>query len=152
MRSVRIVCFVMFGISLFAPTARIKSQTTIPLNSQATYLLTYSDPDAWDAPPIDLSLLGLKAGDTITLQVTGDFCYTIYAPGGCAVNEFAPNPTAAVFSSTGTLYSADLLNRVPGAIASGGPRLTLELPIPDRCQRIFLRIFRLAAAALHRQR
>jgi hypothetical protein len=68
-------------------------------------------------------LLGLKAGDTIRLQVSGDFCYTIYAPGGCAANEIAPYQAASVFSSNATLFSADQLNRVPGAIASDGPSI-----------------------------
>ncbi len=128
MRSVRTASFVLFAFALCAPSARIIAQaTTIPLNSQATYLLTYADPEAWDAPPIDLSRLGLNPGDTITLQLTGDFCYTPYTPGGCAGNEFGPGQTAAVFSSTNTLLSADQLNRVPGAVASNGPPVNTEV-------------------------
>ena len=121
MRSVRITCLALLGV-LLAPSARIHAQTTIPLNSQATYLLTFSDPDALSAPPIDLSLLGLHAGDMITLQVTGDFSYCRYCPD--LVNEIAPYQAAGVFSSTAELRSADQLNRVPGAIASDGLPIT----------------------------
>src|SRR6516225_5932475 len=121
MRSVRITCLALLGV-LLAPSARIHAQTTIPINSQATYLLTFSDPDALNAPPIDLSLLGLRAGDMITLQVTGDFSYCRYCPD--LINEIAPYQAAGVFSSTAELRSADQLNRVPGAIASDGLPIT----------------------------
>lgn len=118
MRTVRIRCVALLGLVLLAASARIHAQTTIPLNSQATYLLTFADVDALDAPPIDLSLLGLHAGDTITLQVTGDLSYCRYCQG---FPEVAPYAVAGVFSSTAELDSADQLNRVPGAITSDGP-------------------------------
>jgi hypothetical protein len=123
MRSVRIICLVLWVIVLLTASATIHAQTTIPLNSQATYLLTFSDPDAVYAPPIDLSLLGLHPGDMITLQVTGDFSYCRYCPNSL-MTEIPPFDAAGVFSSTPELDSADLLNRVPGAIASGGPPIT----------------------------
>jgi len=54
-RSARIICLVLLRIVLLEPSTRIHAQTTIRLNSQATYLLTYSDPDAVYGAPIDLS-------------------------------------------------------------------------------------------------
>lgn len=121
MRSARILSLVLSGV-LLALCARTQAQITVPLNSQATYLLTFSDPDALAAPPIDISLLGLHAGDMITLQVTGDFSYCTYCPD--LKNEIAPYQAAGVFSSTAELRSADQLNRLPGAIASDGPPFT----------------------------
>jgi hypothetical protein len=118
MKSVSIMCSVLLGIVLLAASAKIHAQTTIPLNSQATYLLTFSDPNAADAPPIDLSLLGMHAGDTITLQVTGDLFYCRYCSDAI---EIPPYQAAGVFSSTPGLLSRDQLNRVPGAVASNGP-------------------------------
>lgn len=121
MRSVRITCLLLLGIVVLAASGRMEAQTTIPLNSQATYLLTFSDPNALDAPPIDLSLLGLHAGDMITLQVTGDLSYCRFVFCSPLNNEIPPFQAAGVFSSTATLLSRDQLNRVPGAIASNGP-------------------------------
>jgi hypothetical protein len=120
MRSASSICLALLGLVLFVPS-RIHAQTTIPLNSQATYLLTYSDPNALGAPPINLSLLGLHAGDMITLQVTGDLAYCRFVSCAPLNNEIPPFQAAGVFSSTTELDSADLLNRVPGAIASNGP-------------------------------
>lgn len=119
MRSARFICLALLGFVFFSASGSMHAQTTIPLNSQATYLLTFADPNALDAPPIDLSLLGLHAGDMITLQVTGDLSYCRYCPD--LINEIAPYQAAGVFSSTTTLLSSDQLNRVPGAIASNGP-------------------------------
>jgi hypothetical protein len=121
MRSARIPSLVLSGV-LLALSAKTQAQITVPLVSQATYLLTFSDPDALAPPPIDLSLLGLHAGDMITLQVTGDFSYCTYCPH--LKNDIAPYQAAGVFSSTSELRSADQLNRVPGAIASDGPPIT----------------------------
>lgn len=121
MKPIRIVWSALLGIVLLRASPRICAQITIPLNSQATYLLTFADPNALNAPPIDLSLLGLHAGDAITLQVTGDLAYCRFVFCQGLQNEIPPYQAAGVFSSTSTLLSADQLNRVPGAIASNGP-------------------------------
>lgn len=63
MNCVRIIFSALLGILLLATAKGIHAQTASPLNSQATYLLTSADVDTLDAPPIDLSLLGLHAGD-----------------------------------------------------------------------------------------
>ena len=121
MRSAGIPSLVLSGV-LLALCARTQAQITVPLNSQATYLRTFSDPDALAAPPTDISPLGLHAGNMIILLVTGEFSYCTYCPD--LKNEIAPYQAAGVFSSTAELRSADQLNRVPEAIASDSPPIT----------------------------
>lgn len=85
----------------------------IAIDPRATYLTTKYDPFALNAAAVDLSALGLEAGDLISLQRLGDFNYFPLGLG--------PEGTslAAVFSSTSTLLAADQSHRVVGAIDAG---------------------------------
>ncbi len=98
---------------------------TISINPQATYLLTNLDPSAIDAPAIDLAALGLNAGDQVSLEALGDFCFTIFNPLGCAATEVS-RAMIGVFSATNTLLASSVLNRVQGAIAAGTPVVTFS--------------------------
>jgi hypothetical protein len=99
------------------------AEVTIPIDPKATYLLTNQDPQAVDSLAIDLAELGLRAGDHVSLQSQGSFCFSV---ANCAngISVVAP-PMIAVFSSSDTLLASNLLHRVPGAIAAGTPVTSL---------------------------
>ena len=90
------------------------SATFVPLNTTSTCLRTYNDnPTPPPALAVDLSGLGLHAGDRLLLQVVGDMDH---GPGG-DVFTF----TLGVFSSGNTLPGNDLRYRVPGALTTDAP-------------------------------
>jgi hypothetical protein len=63
---------------------------------------------------INLVDLGVQAGDTLTLNPTGDICF--YANPGCTLY---PPDLAGVFSTSNVLLDPSFENRLPGAIAPG---------------------------------
>jgi len=71
----------LLAVAAFAPFS-FASSTTIPIDVQATYLITNQDPNAKPATPITLSSLGIKEGDKIQLQSVGtlSFCITSDCP------------------------------------------------------------------------
>jgi hypothetical protein len=94
-----------------------KADTIVVVNVAATYLGTSADPDAQNTIPVSLSSLGLEPGDEISMQAFGDFCY--YEPN-CFKFIVPPSPILGLFSTSSTLLSSSLLNRVPGAIGGVG--------------------------------
>jgi hypothetical protein len=108
MKRISILLIILFAFSISAAWA----QTTIPIDSRATYLRTSEDLLAVNAAPISLETLGIKPGDTITVRVIGDMSYcwpdcpedSVWLVGG-------------VFSSSSVLLPPSKLNRVPGAQA-----------------------------------
>ncbi len=120
---IRVILISSALLMLVAPLSA--STTTVPFDSRQTYLLTNDDPGALDSIPIDLASLGLSAGMTIELQVTGTICY-YWDGSSCVIGFFTPWSIGGVFSSTSQLGPPSMLNRVTGAIASDGqPVLTL---------------------------
>lgn len=99
-----------FGVLLLADLSAALAQTTIPLDPRATYLRTNEDPQALNAVPLSLDALGIRAGDSISLRVLGDFSYSIYGYPDDA--SFA----CGIFSANATLLPPDNLNRLPGAV------------------------------------
>ncbi|MFC7077360.1 hypothetical protein [Haloarcula halophila] len=77
------------------------------IDPSRTYLRTQSD-DAGDARPIDLSALGVNAGQSVRLERLGSFAGS---SGGTGLT--------AVFSGSDRLESADVTERVPDAIDAG---------------------------------
>lgn len=75
------VIAMLLAVAAFAPCS-FASSTTIPIDVQATYLITNQDPNAKPATPISLSSLGVKEGDKIQLQSVGtlSFCITSDCP------------------------------------------------------------------------
>jgi hypothetical protein len=107
-------CAVLLGSSLAGPVWC--NEVIISINPKATYLLTNADPNALNSPAIDLAALGLHSGQQITIQALGDFCFTI----DCSIGDTG-TAMFGVFSSSNTLLASSVLNRVPGALASGLP-------------------------------
>ena len=86
----------------------------ILINPLATYLRTNSDGGALAASAIDLSSLSfaVSAGDFLLLEQVGDWQQTSTFPD-------TRRDMVAVFSSTATVLSSGMLNRIPGAIDAG---------------------------------
>jgi hypothetical protein len=103
--------FLLILAALVAPAGA----TDITLNPKATYLHVCNDA-ALDAPAISLSSLGLSPGETILIEVLGDWDN---GPGG---DTFVS--TCAVFSASATLLAGSASHRVPDAIAAGLPVTT----------------------------
>jgi hypothetical protein len=87
-----------------------------PLSAIATYLHLctnagdlFDDSGAADTVPIELAAHGLAPGDSITIEIVGDF------HNGNGQRERA----VAVFSSSDDLLAKTEAHRVPGAIAAG---------------------------------
>lgn len=99
--------------TLLAPTL-VSAGTFLPLDPKATYLHTHQDlPAAPGALAVNLASLGYAAGDQLLLQVQGDIDN---GPGGDSFSF-----TMGLFSSGDVLLGTELLQRVPGALASDGP-------------------------------
>jgi hypothetical protein len=89
---------------------------SFPLSSIATYLHLCTNPGdpfddsaAADTTPIELADYGLAPGNSITIEIVGDF------DNGNGQRERA----VAVFSSSDELLAKSEAHRVPGAIAAG---------------------------------
>jgi len=108
-----------------------RADSIVVVNVAATYQRTSDDPFAQNTVPVSLSSLGLQPGDEISMQAFGDFCY--YA-SNCFKFIVPPSPILGLFSTSSTLLSSSLLNRVPGAIggvgtpAFSGPTYSGNLP------------------------
>ena len=78
------------------------------LDPRTAYIHTSSGDPSVDPTPIALASLGVGPGDRIVITRQGSHSSNQTAMG-------------ALFSSSTTMLSRDVLNRVPGAIASDGP-------------------------------
>lgn len=101
-----------------ALAAGTASATIISLDPRATFLHTDGE-TSLDSTPIDLLALGLVEGQTIQLDVLGDFTYHYDPANPSAALPDIFNSMIGLFSSSTTLLSSGLLNRVPGAIDAG---------------------------------
>jgi hypothetical protein len=88
----------------------------VSVNPKATYLHVCNDA-ALNAPALSLAGLGFLPGETILIEVLGD--WDCGQP--CADIETA---TGAVFSGSATLLAGSQSHRVPDAIAAGTPSAT----------------------------
>jgi len=108
------ICSAISTCVFLAPAAY---GATIPLDPTASFLRTENDLGATLAPAIQLSDLGVSAGDQVRLEGVGS-----YDRGG-GFGEFFD--LIGLFSSSNTLLPSNLLNRVPGAIDAGTDISTL---------------------------
>lgn len=98
--------------------------TTITIDPLRTFLFTNNDPwsgigSVSSSVPIVLSDIGISGGDTIHLEMLGDW-YDGHA--GYSVNVSSLDVVSemiGVFSNSSTLLAPNLLNRVPGSLDTG---------------------------------
>jgi predicted ribosomally synthesized peptide with SipW-like signal peptide len=100
------------------------------IDPKATYLRTNNDPGAGDTIPIDLGANGLTPGDSIRIEVLGEY-----------TKPTTSTTTLAVFSASDTLLDSSQLNRVADAIDTGADATTaatfyggLQTDIPEDFQ------------------
>ncbi|HKY72105.1 MAG TPA: hypothetical protein VJL88_09315, partial [Nitrospira sp.] len=97
---------------------------TISIDPLRTFLYTYNDPESGGsvAPsvPIVLSDIGIDGGDTIQLEMLGDWYDGHAGYIGVDVSSMdVVSEMIGVFSSDNTLLSPTVLNRVPGSLDAG---------------------------------
>ena len=95
----------------------------IIINPKATYLRTNGDASALNATAINLTALGIAAGDILVIEQTGDF-----DPDGAGAATDSATGMAGVFSTSVTLTASANLNRVSGAVAAQDPVFGGQLP------------------------
>jgi hypothetical protein len=124
-------------VKSFSPFAGVDpgpntNPTVFKVDPRASFLLRESnDPSAQPSLMIDLSSLGLVAGDQIRLERLGDYSIRVNDPE-------TSTAMIAVFSSINVLLGPQSRNRVPGSINAGLNFVTqptiansLETDIPD---------------------
>jgi hypothetical protein len=107
--------YLMAAAALIGALAAPVGAADVSLDPRATYLHVCSDP-ALGAPALLLADLGVAPGETVLIEILGDFDN---GPGG---DTFVS--TCAVFSAGSVLLDGAQLHRVPGAIAAGDPVTT----------------------------
>ncbi len=97
---------------------------TISIDPLRTFLFTNNDP--WSgggsvAPSIPIALggLGISGGDTIQLEMLGDWYDGHAGYSGDVSSMDVVSEMIGVFSSSNSLLAPDNLNRVPGALDAG---------------------------------
>jgi hypothetical protein len=97
---------------------------TMSIDPLRTFLYTYNDPESGGlvAPsvPIVLSDIGISGGDTIQLEMLGDWYDGHAGYIGVDISSMdVVSEMIGVFSNSNTLLSPDVLNRVPGSLDAG---------------------------------
>ena len=98
---------------------------TISIDPLRTFLYTYNDPwsgsgSVANSIPIVLSDIGVSGGDTIQLEMLGDWYDGHAGYIGVDVSSMdVVSEMIGVFSSDNTLLSPTVLNRVPGSLDAG---------------------------------
>ena len=100
--------------------------TSITIDPRATFLFTNNDP--WSGigsvpstTPIALSALGISGGDSIQLELLGDWYdgHAGYGPGVDVSAMDTVKEMIGVFSSSNTLLAPNIFDRVPDALDAG---------------------------------
>jgi hypothetical protein len=91
--------------------------STFSLDPTSTFLRTNQDSGASNPSVINLTNLGLMAGDWVYLEQIGDFV-------GAAGNEDVATGTIAIFSSDSQVLDGSNAVRVPGAVDAGTDFIT----------------------------
>jgi hypothetical protein len=97
---------------------------TISIDPLKTFLFTHNDP--WSgsgsvagSTPIVLSEIGISGGDTIQLEMLGDWYDGHAGYDGDVSSMDVVSEMIGVFSNSSTLLSPNILTRVPGALDAG---------------------------------
>lgn len=109
-------CFFLCGLLLISMSTLA---TTISIDPKSTFLRTSSnDTAAVNSIAIELTSLGLSAGDYVRLEQLGDLSQKTGNP------DTAVGYMLGVFSGSNILLNSSMLDRVKGAIDSGSDVLT----------------------------
>ena len=100
--------------------------TTIPIDPLQTFLFTNNDPWSGNGSvpgttPIVLSEIGISGGDSIQLELLGDWYdgHAGYGPGVDVSAMDVVKEMIGVFSSSDTLLAPNIFDRVPDALDAG---------------------------------
>ena len=98
--------------------------TTITIDPLKTFLFTNNDPWSGNGSvagsvPIALGELGIGGGDTIRLEMLGDWYDGHAGYSGNVSSLDVVSEMIGVFSTSSTLLSPTVLNRVPGSLDAG---------------------------------
>jgi hypothetical protein len=120
------VCHIFMCALIFCFSPTKAMATTIAIDPLSTFLFTNNDP--WSgtgsvagATPIMLSDIGISAGDSIHLEMLGDWYDGHAGYSGDVSSMDVVSEMIGLFSSSSILLAADVLNRVPGALDAGVP-------------------------------
>jgi hypothetical protein len=98
--------------------------TTISIDPLKTFLFTNNDP--WSglgsvagSVPIALGDLGISGGDTVRLEMLGDWYDGHAGYSGNVSSLDVVSEMIGVFSNSSTLLAPNMLNRVPGSLDAG---------------------------------
>jgi hypothetical protein len=99
---------------------------TISIDPLKTFLFTNNDPWSGNgsvagSTPIVLSEIGISGGDTIQLEMLGDWYdgHAGYGPGVDVSAMDTVKEMIGLFSSSDTLLAPNIFDRVPGALDAG---------------------------------
>jgi PEP-CTERM motif len=99
---------------------------TIPIDPLKTFLFTNNDPWSGNGSvpgttPFALSALGISGGDSIQLELLGDWYdgHAGYGPGVDVSAMDVVKEMIGVFSSSNTLLAPNIFDRVPDALDAG---------------------------------
>jgi hypothetical protein len=119
----KFLCFFIFGLGL-ALTHTEAVATTVTIDPLRTFLFTQNDP--WSGSgsvagslPIVLSDIGISGGDTIHLQMLGDWYDGHAGYSGDVSSLDVVSEMIGVFSNSTALLTPNILNRVPGSLDAG---------------------------------
>ena len=117
----------IFSLSFLMLFLNIEAMaTSITIDPRATFLFTNNDP--WSGigsvsgtTPIALSALGISGGDFIQLELLGDWYdgHAGYGPGVDVSAMDVVKEMIGVFSSSNTLLTPNIFDRVPDALDAG---------------------------------
>jgi len=120
----KLLHMLVFGL-LFCFFSSEAMATTISIDPLRTFLFTNNDPwsgggSVANSVPIVLSDIGINGGDTIQLEMLGDWYDGHAGYIGVDVSSMdVVSEMIGVFSSNNTLLSPTVLNRVPGSLDAG---------------------------------
>ena len=103
--------------TLVLPSVEAEASFIVSVDPKATFIRTNDDPGALNMVPIDLAANGINPGDVLLLERLGDYSFDVLS------NPPRPDDVTnmiGLFSSSSTLLESNVLDRVPGSLATVG--------------------------------
>lgn len=123
MRPKKLLSICSLSVALFFSHSEAMA-ITISIDPLKTYLFTNNDPWSGNgsvagSTPIVLSDIGISGGDTIQLEMLGDWYDGHAGYGGDVSSMDVVSEMIGVFSNSDALLSPNVFSRVPGALDGG---------------------------------